>query len=284
MPPRKILSASEKAFLLVGSGKALGVFLRAAVDESADGEKKVAYGVGGLFGDQADWLRFERYWKPYKDEMESRGVVFHATDCESQRGAFREWEKADCDRMMVGMANAIIDSKLYYVHTAVKLPDFYSLFPDDRDRSLYYLCFTTIVGYIASLADQVKHPVAFRFDQRPEYAYMAFEIYSELKRNQGKLSYLHWLGDFVFGDRTQCPLLQAADMVAREGLKLCIPSTKGIRIPMQRLGRTGRCCGFAWEIDELKELHADMLNYGAKDLRSFLEPRDAHKRCAKIKA
>jgi len=42
------------------------------LDESTDGKKEVAYGMGGFLATQREWLNFERLWKPTDDRLRAR--------------------------------------------------------------------------------------------------------------------------------------------------------------------------------------------------------------------
>ena len=54
-------------------------------DESHDARTERVFSLAGLIGYQADWDALEAKWLGLM-----QGRVFHAADCESDRGAFAE--------------------------------------------------------------------------------------------------------------------------------------------------------------------------------------------------
>jgi hypothetical protein len=184
-------------------------------DESHDQTKKRVFVVAGLLGNDKDWESFRQQWKE-----RTRGLIFHAADCESGHGDFKEMPEPKRLKLHLDLTQILADSKLMGYGYAVDLagcckvvPHAVKQFPDMP----YYDCFVKAVGYLSDLA-QVFVPrdrVEFTFDQHKETQYNAGLLYDWLS---------HYKDDVVekvsFGTRKE-PGIQGADLWARELMKRC---------------------------------------------------------------
>jgi hypothetical protein len=57
---------------------------------------------------------------------------------------------------------------------------FRSIFPNEPDDALHYLCFRHVVSQMAFWATEAGHLVAFAFDQYKEFAHCAHGLYNRL--------------------------------------------------------------------------------------------------------
>jgi hypothetical protein len=184
-------------------------------DESHDQTKKRVFVVAGLLGNDKGWESFRQQWKE-----RTGGLIFHAADCESGHGDFKEMPEPKRLKLHLDLTQILADSKLMGYGYAVDLagcckvvPHAVKQFPDMP----YYDCFVKAVGYLSDLA-QVFVPrdrVEFTFDQHKETQYNAGLLYDWLS---------HYKDDVVekvsFSTRKE-PGIQGADLWARELMKRC---------------------------------------------------------------
>lgn len=98
----------EKVWNLVVTIKGFG-------DESADASKQYVFAVAAVFGTEDEWAEAMREWL-----RRTRGLPFHATDCESQYAnhpdpqkhkdalkLYRDLTQILCDSYLVGFAVAL---------------------------------------------------------------------------------------------------------------------------------------------------------------------------------
>lgn len=248
------------------------MFTVACMDESTDSQKTV-YGLGGCIADQRDWNRFESLWKPTQDELASRRVTFHMADLAGGFGEFSDrskWPADERKRIITAMTDAVLEAELTCIHTAVELANFRALFPQDDERGMYYLCFISAIQLCAVTAKNWGTSCAFVFDQKREFEFMCHAMYRQCSdKSEQWIGSRRVLGTITFADQPDYPILQAADFIAYEGIRLCDPS-RPIRKSMKRIGE-GDCIGRLLGLDELSEVKDLMDKTGMRTVREFHE-------------
>ena len=191
------------------------VMLSVFGDESHDSSKARVFAVAGLLGSGDDWETFRQRWR---DRLGN--IVFHAADCESGHGDFREMLEADRLQLHRDLTKILADSKLMGYGAAIDLagcrkvnPSVMADFPDMP----YYDCFVKTVVYLSNLSAVFipRDRVEFTFDQHRETQYNAGILYDWITAYKP-----HTVEKISFATRKE-PGVQAADLWARELMKRC---------------------------------------------------------------
>lgn len=108
-------------------------------DESHDQTKSRVFAVAGLLGDAREWFEVREKWR-----SRLNGVVFHAADCESGHGDFKQMCAPERMQLHSDLTQIIAGSKLMGYGSAIDLagcravsPNTIEQFPDMP----YYDCF-----------------------------------------------------------------------------------------------------------------------------------------------
>jgi hypothetical protein len=184
-------------------------------DESADAQKKRVFAVAGLFGNAKDWQEFESEWFE-----RTGGKVFHAADCESDRKEFSGIAHADNLRLYKDLTHILCKSRLLGFCVAIDLAGHRVVFPGVPDDIPYYMCFRDVIrrcakhAYLSIEQEQVR----FVFDSRIESNQNAGMLYDYMA-NLAEWKYSSVFEEVTFETRHKHIGIQAADLVAREGMK-----------------------------------------------------------------
>jgi len=263
------LSQTDKLFWLSRTRR-VGVFIVAALDADAS-----AYGVGGFVADQTEWNKFEAVWTPTRERLAAAGKTFHMTDCELGHNDFSGMDR-NTERVPIikALVDSIVSAKMWAIHTAIQVPVFNAVFPGEGERSMYYLCFASIVRELALIGNDNNEPVAFAFEQKAPFEFMCLAIYEEMKR-QTAWPGSRRLGTIGFYKKGDLDALSAADLLAYEGVKVLSetlnPSGRPLRRSMARIRDTERLRGRQWDEPALKEVRGFVDAHGKKTLRDFFE-------------
>ena len=183
-------------------------------DESHDAAKKRVFVVAGLLGNSETWAELRAKWKDRLRE----GLIFHAADCESGHGDFKDMPEAERLQLHLDLTEIVANSKLMGYGHAIDLagchrvaPHLLKQFPDMP----HYDCFVKTVGYLSDLARMFvpRDRVEFTFDQHKETQYNAGLLYDWLSHYKNEV-----VEQVSFGTRRE-PGIQAADIWARELMK-----------------------------------------------------------------
>jgi hypothetical protein len=224
-------------------------------DESHDETRQRVFAVGALLGDAKQWGGLEQRWREL-----TNGRVFHAADCESRRGEFRDLSDEQCQRLHRDLTRILAESGLIGWGAAVDIAGAKSAFPESRPDQPYVSCFIRTIKFLAGKAYICipRDKVEFTFDQNPETQYNAGLLYQHMIVSD------EWTGDTLFAEKIsfasrKCVGIQAADLWARELMKRFDSFTFNNRtIPRQqwktlrgtdRFGADFICAGY---FDDLK--------------------------------
>jgi hypothetical protein len=184
-------------------------------DESHDPKKVKVFTVAGLLGDERTWNSFRERWNGRLS-----GLIFHAADCESGFGDFRDMPEPERHHLYRDLTMIVADSGLIGYGNSIDLagcratiPSVIEEFPDMP----YYDCFLKTVAKLSDFAAHFvpRDKVEFTFDQHRETQYNAGLLYDWIT------TYRAVVGEKVsFGSRKE-PGIQAADLWARELMKRC---------------------------------------------------------------
>jgi hypothetical protein len=223
--------ASRRRFELVVTVKMYG-------DESADATKSRVFVIAGVVGTEAEWLLATREWV-----RRTRGLPFHATDCESRNPKDSdEQHQANLD-LYRDLTIILAKSHLAGFTYALDLQSYREVFPETLVPDWeYYKCLGDLIGAATRTArdfngdpqenDDVR--LEFTFDSRVESNGTAGALYSMLANHPDWKESGIFDTKIVFESGTSEPRLEMADLLAREAMKdLDRRITKSSR-PMRR--------------------------------------------------
>jgi hypothetical protein len=184
-------------------------------DESSDETHARVFAVAAIFGGETEWDAFNKKWL-----ARTGGKVFHATDCDTDQGDYRDCEHAENKRLYKDLTALLADSRLLGFGSAIDLAGHNEFFPDVPVDVPYYRCFREVVLRCAEwirMAVPREEAARFIFDSRPESNHNAGVLYDYL------VNIPEWKSDVLFEEVVfshRKPVgVQAADLYAREVMK-----------------------------------------------------------------
>jgi hypothetical protein len=185
-------------------------------DESQDETKQRVFAVSGIFGSREEWDTLADDWR-----QRTGGRVFHATDCDSDQGEFANIDHKENKKLYKDLITLLANTKMCGYTVTMDLTAYREFFPKAHDpHDPYYLGFHEVIVRFANMAfvsipqDQVE----FTFDIHFEREYNSAELYNYMRHLP------EWEGEDLVAEKISFvtrgnPRIQAADLVAREGMK-----------------------------------------------------------------
>lgn len=192
----------------------LHVMLHAYCDDSSDRKRDAYFACGAAVAHETWWARLEPEWAEATKELTE---PFRSTDCETQQGQFREWDKPDCDALMAQLVGLLIEYSIGGFASVVPMPDFQAVFPVLDKKDAYLLAVEHTMLNMAHLAANHGHDVQFWVEQgtaRPGQLVRGYERLRDLESYKNRSRFQ----GFSVADKWLAPL-QAADLLAREAYK-----------------------------------------------------------------
>lgn len=234
--------ASRRRFELVVTVKMYG-------DESADETKGRVFVIAGVVGTENDWLLSTREWL-----RRTRGLPFHATDCESRNAKNPDRQKHQDDKDLYRDLTIILaKSDLAGFAFALDLQTYHEVFPVTFVPDwAYYKCLADLIGGATRTARKFNDDPTIEDDVRLEFT---FDSRLESNGTAGTLytmmaSHPDWKESGIFDTKitfqggTSEPRLEMGDLLAREAMKdldrRITKSSRPIRRSFIALQETGK--------------------------------------------
>lgn len=195
-----------------GTGK-IALVLTAFGDESYDEHGTRVFAVAALVGSAEDWKVVTDRWQERTD-----GRIFHAADCEADRGGFAEQSHRENLQLYADLTRIIAGSELRGAGVAMDLKGYNEYFPDPVAELPYFICFWNVVVYFTKLASKWSEKVHFAFDHRKQIHYNAAELYRYMASLEEWEHHVCLDSDISFVSR-ETSEVQIADLLARETMK-----------------------------------------------------------------
>jgi hypothetical protein len=190
--------------------------LKAFLDESYD---KEIFVVAGFLSYEDDWKRLEKKWKATL--RENRIQRFHAADCSSGFGEFRDWPQKRRTGLMKRLLRFILEQELYAIFSGVRQPAFRAEFDEvKRDDEAYLMCLQHCIEIVGErtvllppsdkvqiIADSCRH------------AAKGEEVF-EFMKNRRDWQHGARLHSITFSGWKNFVPLQCADLMAYEAFKM----------------------------------------------------------------
>jgi hypothetical protein len=183
-------------------------------DDSSDEKRQRVCAVAVVLGTEERWQQLESQWI-----ARTRGVPFHARDCESDQGDYRNITHQQNKDLYKDLTMMLASSGLGGCTIAIDLMAQRDIFPDSPDIS-YYKAFVEILELVKTdVCVRLGHKAKFKFDISTENEYNAGLIYKSTRDDSPEMLEL-FASKISFGAAKECPRLQAADLLAYEGMKI----------------------------------------------------------------
>lgn len=202
----EIREARKKKVLI----KVLSVY----ADESYDAKCERTFAVAGIIGTQEEWDELEVKWI-----KRTGGKSFHATDCKSRRGDYKNISYEECIKEYEDLTKILAESRLFGIGSSIDINAFKTFIPGAPKYAPYFYCFMHVIFELVGMARLYIPPqkVRFTFDINDTIEYNATYLYNKYLIKLPELKYYtdymhHELG---FTDR-QAVGIQVADLFAGE--------------------------------------------------------------------
>jgi hypothetical protein len=212
-------------------------------DESVDEAAERAFAVAGIFGTQAEYDDLSIKWFE-----RTKGIDFHAAECESDMGDFSGNSHAENLMIYHDLTRLLCSTKLLGVAMVVDLKAHQKHFPAAVEGDPYYTCFAHVLLSCAQLGclSVPQGEVKFTFDRNLDKQHNATVLYEYMARMPEWRYHPYLAGEVGFASRKGNAGIQAADLFARESMKVLDneigPMKRCIRGSAQALRKTGRFC------------------------------------------
>jgi hypothetical protein len=188
-------------------------------DDSADEKRQRVAAVSGLVGTEQQWRDLEMAWI-----ARTRGIEFHAKDCESDFGDYAPRPGEDPNEvhrrnkaLYRDLATMLANSSIGGLGVAIDITAQKKIFPDSLDLS-YYKAFLEIVEGMKNCATHHREIAKFTFDINLETEYNAGLLFAMVRENEP--SWAPFLDpEISFVQARHSPRLQAGDLLAYEAMK-----------------------------------------------------------------
>jgi hypothetical protein len=184
-------------------------------DDSADETKQRVFAIGAVIASESQWKALESRWIERTD-----GIPFHATDCDSDNGAYAESSHQENKTLYKDLITILAESEAWGYGAAVDLAGHREFFPGVPQEMDYHFCFTRVVNFLTRFTgERFAQTVKFSFDNRIETNFNAGLIYSQAMADE-TFPYREYMHDEVsFLCSRKNLRIQIGDLFAREIMK-----------------------------------------------------------------
>jgi hypothetical protein len=181
-------------------------------DDGADEKRERVIAVAVIAG-------YEEWWQDVEDQWVVRcgGIPFHATDCESDRGDYKDTPHTENKAMYRDLTGILAASKLGGIGIAIDLRAQKKILPGALPLA-YYRTLLECVERVANVAQNLGETAELTFDISAENEHNAGLLYSWARN--GDERFRKWLHSKIsFVPWRESPRVQIADLLAFEAWK-----------------------------------------------------------------
>lgn len=194
----------------------MATIYKAYGDESVDDKGERVFAAAAIFGLQDEWDAFSKAWFE-----RTHGVDFHAADCESDRGDFKQTSHAENLKLYRDLTGMLCGTKLIGHAIAISLKAHHDHFPGSLSNSPYLLCFAYVLMECAEMGhySMPSGKVKITFDRNLDNQGTATVMYDCCSKFKWLRSHDYLEGAVEFASHKGSAPIQAADLLAREAMK-----------------------------------------------------------------
>jgi hypothetical protein len=221
-------------------------------DDGADAKKERVVAVAVIAGTEEWWQNVEDQWI-----VRSGGIPFHATDCESNQGDYKNIPKEENKAMYRDLTGILASSLLGGIGIAIDLTAQKEIIPGALPLA-YYRAFLECVERAANVAENLREIAELTFDISSENEHNASLLYAWARNGDARLR--KWLApEILFVPWRNSPRVQTADLLAFEAWKALdhtVGPVKRKRKSWELLRSTQRFETFSYGADWFRDLKA----------------------------
>jgi hypothetical protein len=236
-------------------------------DDGADAKKERVIAVAVIAGTEEWWQNVEDQWV-----VRCGGIPFHATDCESNRGAYRNIPYEENKAMYRDLTGILGASMVGGIGIAIDLTAQKKIIPGALPLA-YYRAFLECVESAANVAQNLGEIAELTFDISTENEYNAGLLYSWARN--GDARFRQWLApEISFVPWRESPRVQAADLLAFEAWKALdhtVGTVKRKRRSWELLRATERFEVLSYSEDWFRDLKKHLDSGGLEKIVGFNE-------------
>ncbi|HEY9072649.1 MAG TPA: hypothetical protein VIN67_00835 [Desulfobaccales bacterium] len=130
-------------------------------DDSSDEKGKRIFAIAGVMGTQEEWDALKIKWLD-----RTGGKIFHATDCDSDHGDFKDIPHDQNKKLYKDLTKLLAQTKMMGFGFAIDVKSFRIFLPDALEDAPYIKCFIHLISTFAGLASYVipQQKIGFTFD------------------------------------------------------------------------------------------------------------------------
>lgn len=241
-------------------------------DESSDESGQRTFAIAGIMGTQEEWDALEVKWL-----KRTGGKIFHATDCESGYGDYKDIPKEIRLKEYKDLTKILAESPMMGFGVAMDIQAYKRLFPEGLAVAPYFSCFVRVILYFARMASRYvpQHSkVDYIFDRNSETNFVSVSLV-EYFTKLTEYDYSSFVGRIAF-DSIETTGIQIVDLLARETMKHMDNQIGLVKRPMRQsmasLIKTGRF-DFRWNDEQYWEDFRSRV----EDIEKDIGMRDYHK-------
>lgn len=245
-------------------------------DDSTDAKGERIFAVAGVMGTQEEWDELEIKWA-----SRTGGKIFHATDCESGYGIYKNISREDRFKEYKDLTKIITNSRMMSFAAVVDIAGYRISYPNDLKDGAYFHCFlTTIIRFAKWTSRHIpRQTVKFIFDINHKVKYNAEYLYENYLLKWREFSNYAKYIDKELGFATSEKIgIQVADLISHEAMKhwdniYYGANKRPIKKSMSELFST---CRFMWRFfdkkyfDDLEHRHEDGLRKYRQEYKNWL--------------
>lgn len=211
-------------------------------DDSSDEKCERIYAIAGVMGTQEEWDALKVEWVQRTD-----GIIFHATDCESGRGDYKNIPSEQRHRLIKDLIQILAQSNMMGIGYAIDIEGYKTAMSDALEDAPYFQCFVGVVLEFVKLARIIipQQKVKFIFDTNPKTKFNSAFLYDNyLASRSGYDEYTAYMEDEIGFATSRSVGIQVADLFTRETMKHFDnqfgPINRRTRLSMEELLKTKR--------------------------------------------
>lgn len=185
-------------------------------DDSADETKKRVFAVAGVVATDTQWAQLSQKWID-----RNGGVPFHATDCESDQGDYKDREHSKNQELYKDLTTMLAESGAFGFGVAIEIPGYRAAYPELDEEMGYYKAFFEVIYKLSDVAKTFyRDSIKFTFDNRTQSNYPAATLYDTMVNDAATMADGPKLFEEIsFVSSIKQPKIQVGDLFAREVMK-----------------------------------------------------------------
>jgi hypothetical protein len=234
-------------------------------DESMDETQQRVCAAGAVVGTEEEWSALQGKWVE-----RTRGVPFHANDCESNQGVYApkpgeylDNKNRENKALYRDLTVVLAESGLCGFGSAIDLRAQSRFIPDFPRHQTYYKVVLDVIEFMKNMARDKSDVAEITFDSRTESEFNAALVYANMREENPEWRD-HLASKISFESSISNPRVQVGDLFAREAMKALDneigPVKRAIRKSWKALRDTERFVVFSYSEAWFQDLLADLPN------------------------